>query len=197
MDLFQQQLYAYIQAVFPMEKHTCDQIVASFSFREISKNEFYLVEGYLSNEYCFLLEGFMRSYTHDVDGNEVTTGFFTSQQMVIDIASFFKRIPAQENIQALSDSKLLSVNFEQIQFLFHSIPQFREFGRTILVNLNVQLRQRMLSMIQQTAEQRYVELLKKNPAIFQNAPLKYIATYLGITDTSLSRIRKYYSKSGH
>lgn len=196
MDHFQQQLFAYIQAVLPMERHICEQIVQSFSFKEVSKNEFYLTEGHVSNEYCFLLEGFMRSYTHDVDGNEVTTGFFASQQVVIDIASFFKRIPAQENIQTLSPCKVLYVNFEQIQFLFHSIPQFREFGRTVLVNFNVQLRQRMLSMIQQTAEQRYASLLKNNGTIFQNAPLKYIASYLGLTDTSLSRIRKEFSKLG-
>lgn len=195
MDIHQTQLFTHIQTVFPMEKHTCEQIVQSFIFREIVKNEFYLQEGHISNHYCFLLDGFMRSYTHDIKGNEVTTGFFASQQLVVDIPSFFKRIPAQENIQALSHCQMLSINFDQIQFLFHSIPQFREFGRTVLVNFNVQLRQRMLSMIQQTAEQRYISLLKNSPALFQNAPLKYIASYLGITDTSLSRIRKEFSKS--
>jgi hypothetical protein len=74
------------------------------------------------------------------------------------------------------------------------MPEFREFGRTILVNAYAQLKQRMLAMIQETAEQRYAYLLQTNPDIFQHAPLKNIATYLGITDTSLSRIRKEFSK---
>ncbi|HEY0751463.1 MAG TPA: Crp/Fnr family transcriptional regulator, partial [Chitinophagaceae bacterium] len=72
----------------------------------------------------------------------------------------------------------------------HSIPEFREFGRSILVRGFSNLKLRMLSMITETAEQRYASLLQHNPEIFQYAPLKYIASYLGITDSSLSRIRK-------
>jgi len=74
--------------------------------------------------------------------------------------------------------------------LFHSIPEFRDFGRSILVKGFASLKIRMLSMITETAEERYASLLHSNPEIFQYAPLKQIASYLGITDTSLSRIRK-------
>jgi len=71
---------------------------------------------------------------------------------------------------------------------------FRDFGRSILVKGFSSLKIRMLSMITETAEQRYDTLLKTNPEIFQQAALKYIASFLGITDTSLSRIRKEYAK---
>jgi hypothetical protein len=71
---------------------------------------------------------------------------------------------------------------------------FRDFGRSILVKGFSSLKIRMLSMITETAEQRYDTMLKTNPEIFQQAPLKHIASYLGITDTSLSRIRKEYTK---
>ena len=74
------------------------------------------------------------------------------------------------------------------------MPEFRDFGRSILVKGFSSLKVRMLSMITETAEQRYDTLLKTNPEIFQHAALKHIATYLGITDTSLSRIRKEYTK---
>ena len=75
------------------------------------------------------------------------------------------------------------------------MPEFREFGRSILVNAYAQLKQRMLGMIQQSAEERYAYLLQTNPDIFQHAALKNIATYLGVTDTSLSRIRKEFAKN--
>jgi len=78
--------------------------------------------------------------------------------------------------------------------LFHELYEFREFGRHILVKGFAALKSRMLSMITETAEERYAGLLKTNPEIFQHAPLKTIASYLGITDTSLSRIRKEFSK---
>jgi hypothetical protein len=67
---------------------------------------------------------------------------------------------------------------------------FREAGRKRLVNGFYSLKRRSLSMITETADVRYLQLLKEHPEIFKYAPLKYIATYLGITDTSLSRIRK-------
>jgi CRP-like cAMP-binding protein len=78
--------------------------------------------------------------------------------------------------------------------LFHSLPEFRDFGRSILVKGFAALKSRVLSMITETAEERYAQLLKNNPEIFQHAPLKIIASYLGVTDTSLSRIRKEFSK---
>jgi len=69
---------------------------------------------------------------------------------------------------------------------FHALPEFREFGRSVLVDGFSTLKNRMLSTITETAEDRYAAPLKSNPEIFQHAPLKYIASYLGITDTSLA-----------
>jgi CRP-like cAMP-binding protein len=87
-----------------------------------------------------------------------------------------------------------SITFEQLNHLFHSLPEFREFGRRILVRGYAALKARMLSMITDTAEERYEKLLQSNPEVFQHAALKHIASYLGITDTSLSRIRKELTK---
>jgi len=85
-------------------------------------------------------------------------------------------------------------NYDSLQILFHSIPEFREFGRTNLVNGFIALKERTLSIINLTAEQRYEDLMRTRPEIFQNAPLKQIASFLGITDTSLSRIRKEFKQ---
>jgi len=86
------------------------------------------------------------------------------------------------------------MTYETMQESFHAIPEFREFGRLNLINNYGALKNRMLSMIQETAEQRYINLINSDPEILQVAPLKNIATYLGITDTSLSRIRKEFAK---
>lgn len=70
------------------------------------------------------------------------------------------------------------------------MPEFRELGRAILVNEYAQLKQRMLSGLHLKAEERYIQLLKNNPDVFKHVPLKQVASYLGITDSSLSRIRR-------
>jgi CRP-like cAMP-binding protein len=153
-----------------------------------------LKEGKICNEYFFLETGFMRAFAHDIDANDVTTNFYSDNQVVFEVSSFFNRTASKENIQATEDCAGWCITYEQLNNLFHSLPEFREFGRAILVKGFTSLKIRMLSVITETAEQRYDTLLKSNPEIFQHAALKHIASYLGITDTSLSRIRKEYSK---
>ena len=82
------------------------------------------------------------------------------------------------------------MNYEKVQTCFHSYPEFREFGRMMLVTNYSNLHERMLGMIKDTAEIRYLTLMKRHPYLLQNVPLKIIASFLGISDTSLSRIRK-------
>jgi len=163
---------------------------AYFTNKNLRKNDFLLREGKISNEYIFLQSGLVRTFATDLDGNEVTTGFISENQIVLEVASFFLRIPTAENIQAITDCKYWSISFDDFQTLFHSIPAFREFGRSRLINGYVSLKQRTLSMITEKAEKRYEHLVKTRPEIAKTVSLKYIASYLGITDTSLSRIRK-------
>jgi CRP-like cAMP-binding protein len=171
-----------------------DEIANHFEEIFIKRNEFILKQHKICNDYIFLENGFARAFTYDPAGNEVTTDFFAQRSIVFAVISFFKRTPSQENIQALSDCKGWKISFEKLNYLFHAMPEFRELGRMILVNGFVTLKERMLSMINQTAEQRYEQLLISKPEIFKHAPLKNIASYLGITDTSLSRIRKEFAK---
>jgi len=166
------------------------QIAAHFHQKILYKNDYLLKAGQVSNEYVFVESGFLRLFAYDVDGNDVTTGFCSSNQIVFEVSSYFNRTPSKEYIQALTDCRGWFITFDELNNLFHTMPEFREFGRSILVKAFAGLKVRMLSMITESAEERYANLLKSNPEIVQNAPLKTIASYLGITDTSLSRIRK-------
>jgi CRP-like cAMP-binding protein len=165
-------------------------VVDSFKQVSFKKNDYVLEEGQTANEYYFIESGFMRSFVRDIKGNDITTAFYSSKALVLEVSSFFLRIPTKENIQALTDCICWKISFEEFQTLFHEIEGFREAGRKRLVNGYSSLKQRSLSMITETADVRYLQLLKEHPEVFKYAPLKYIATYLGITDTSLSRIRK-------
>jgi len=165
-----------------------------FQYKTIRKNDYLLREGKICNDYLFLENGFMRAYAYDTEGNDITTNFYQPNQIVFEISSFFHRTSSKENIQALTDCQGWSLTYQELNRLFHEVHEFREFGRHILVRGFSSLKIRMLSMITETAEERYAGLLKSNPEIFIYATLKNIATYLGITDTSLSRIRKDFSK---
>lgn len=177
-----------------VSSQTAAEISTHFAACVISKGEFLLREGKVCNEYFFLEEGFMRAFAHDTEGNDVTTNFYSGNQVVFEVSSFFTRSRSSENIQALTESRGWIVSYETLNMLFHTLPEFREFGRNLLVKGYAALKMRMLSTITETAEQRYEQLLRDNSEIFQHAPLKHIASYLGITDTSLSRIRKEFSR---
>lgn len=183
-------LISFIEHIVPIPRQKVEQIASYFQEMKIEKNTFFIKEGKVCNQYLFLEKGFIRAYTIDLEGNEVTTEFYSDNQIVFEVGSFFRKTPSMENFQALEDCEGWYIDFDQLQLLFHSIPEFREFGRMILVRGFISFKQRALSLINESAEQRYETLIKARPEIFQRAPLKYIASYLGITDTSLSRIRR-------
>jgi CRP-like cAMP-binding protein len=172
-----------------------ETILSRFRHVHFSKNDFFLQEGQTANLYWFIETGFARSYVTDTEGNDITTGFYTAKDVMIDWPSFFLRVPTRESIQALSDCNCWQVDYENFQQLFHSIRAFRERGRAILVGSYFSLKNHSIAMIADQAKDRYLRLLRERPEILQHVPLKHIATYLGITDTSLSRIRKEFSQN--
>jgi hypothetical protein len=117
--------------------------------------------------------GLVRAFVVDAQGQEATTGFYSRGQVAVDASSFLIGCPAQQQLNAL----------------FHARPKFREFGRAVLVPTLATLQERMLNQIRETAHTHYEKLLATSPEVFHHAPLKYIASYLGVIDSSLSRIR--------
>ncbi len=186
------QFLNFIQSNIPnitIDEKSINLIADQFEEKIILKDDFLLNEGKVS-DYYFLSEGFLRVFTIDKDGNEVTTYFYSKNRIVFDAASFFLKLPSTENIRAMTDSKVYITNFNQLNQLFHSLPAFREFGRQMLVKEFVAYKQRTLAMINQTPEQRYLNLVESNKDVFQYANLSQIASYLGISERTLNRIRQ-------
>lgn len=171
------------------KKEELELIFAQFEEIEFKKNDYLIEINKSANYYYFLESGFLRSYTIDYEGNDITTKFFTKEDIVIDWNAYFLKKPCKESIQAISDGKAWKITFQNFMNLFQ-IESFREVGRTRLVNNYFELKNHSISVIADKAKDRYLNLIKEKPEVIQNVPLKHIATYLGITDTSLSRIRK-------
>ena len=171
------------------KKEDLETILSLYQRIEFAKNDFMISEGTTANFYYFMESGYARSYVLDLEGNDISTKFFSSTDIVIDWHSYFLKTKCRENIQAITPCIAWKISFENFMKLFN-IEAFREIGRTRLVNNYFELKNHSVSVIADPAKERYLNLLKTKPNIIQNVPLKQIATYLGITDTSLSRIRK-------
>lgn len=154
------------------------------------KGEYLLRAGQIANEYYCIEAGLVRSCVVNHKGLDITIGFSGANDIVIDVVSLFNRIPSVENVVALTDCRGYFIAFGDFQELFHSVKGFSEWGRNWMAQSLFQCKQRAVSMITDSAVERYCALMYQYPQVIQQAPLKHIASYLGITDSSLSRIRK-------
>ncbi|RYD96605.1 MAG: Crp/Fnr family transcriptional regulator [Sphingobacteriales bacterium] len=157
---------------------------------EMVKGTLLLERGQVADHYYILESGLVRSYLFDYEERDITTGFSGIGDVVIEVASFFQRVPTEDYIQCLTDCVLWKISFDQFQELFHRIPAVREWGRSWMAYELYRGKIRATEMITLPAFRRYQQLLESHPQVLQSAPLKYIASFLGVTDTSLSRIRK-------
>jgi CRP-like cAMP-binding protein len=180
--------------LFPIKEEIVVKITASFSNFTLEKNTLLLDKNTISTKTYFLEKGYMRSYILNEENEEVTTNIYAAPCFVNDFLSFFKKQPTKEFYQTLTDCSFWETNLENVQNNFHNIPEFREFSRLLFVINYDKLNDRVIEMSSQKAETRYLNLLKQQPHIFQHIPLKIIASYIGVTDSSLSRIRKETSK---
>ena len=187
----------FLHTIFKPEnfkKEERELILSQFNEVSFGKNDYLVEIGKTSSYYFFLETGFLRSYTIDLHGNDITSKFFVAGDIVIDWHSYFLKKPSREPIQALTAGKCWKIRFSDFMKLFH-IEAFREVGRTRLVQNYFELKNHSISVIADHAKDRYLNLLREKPQLANNVPLKHLATYLGITDTSLSRIRNEVAKA--
>ena len=188
-----------LQAIYQHPLLSADELEIIFQAHKpikFIKGDFLLKKGETSTSYFCISQGLIRSYVYDYDGNEITTGFIGKNEIAIDVVSLFHQIPTLEYLQALTDVDCYVIDLEQFQLLYHSFKGFNEWGRSWMSESLFKLKQRTIAMITESAADRYRHLRSMHPEILQQSPLKFIATYLGITDTSLSRIRKEIAKEG-
>ena len=164
-----------------------------FAPKQFKAKEYFAEYDQPCNHLGFVEKGLTRSYYIDVKGNENTVCFSSNGMMAVDPVSLFSGENARFTIQVLEDSIIQITTRRQLEDLYKSEPQLNLFGRKIMEESYVFTIKRIMDHQTQTAEERYLALMQ-NTELFQKIPLKYLASYIGITDSSLSRIRKKISQ---
>jgi CRP/FNR family transcriptional regulator, anaerobic regulatory protein len=157
--------------------------------RFLKKGEFILRAGEVCNHVTFLNKGFVRVY-NIVNEEEVTVNFGFDGNYVTDYTSFVSRQSSLDNIVAMEDLEILQLNYADMQAAYEKYPVWQKFGRLIAEYILIFATERSRSFLFLTPEERYLKLIKDRPKVIAHVPLKYIASYLGITPEALSRIRK-------
>ena len=158
--------------------------------KTIRKHQFLLNEGDICKNFCFVNSGCLREYTIDKKGIEHIIQFAIADWWISDLNSFLSGLPATYNIDALQDSEVLLLEKSSRDELLDACPKMERFFRLLLEANYIATRQRVADSLSETAEGRYLKFVKTYPKLFEQIPQSQIASYLGITPQSLSRIRK-------
>jgi len=158
---------------------------------EILKGNFYNKRNIVCKDLGILVKGTFRLYYFDpVTDEEKNLFFFSEGQFIVSFASFVYQYPCSYYIEALEDSELLYLSYEDLQNLYRSSRSWERFGRVLAEHFFILSQARAENLLFLTHEQRYLNLLKDHPNIVQRIPAFHIASYLGIKNQSLSRIKK-------
>lgn len=188
-------LIDYFNNFLPLDEDEKSVVEEVFKERSVKRRQFILQEGDVCKHNTFVVEGCLKMYMVDPNGKEHNLQFAIENWWIGDIGSFHSGEASRLNVEAIENSVILQIKKEDQWKLFEDYPKFNRIFRVLAENAMVSLQNRILQNISSTAEERYLEFLKKYPQLFNRISNVQIASYLGVTPEFLSTIRKNISKS--
>lgn len=185
-----QKIKDYYQNILPqLTKEQWQDFEDCITVKHLKKGEHLMKEGTVCNTVSFINYGFVRIYIM-VDGRDISMEFIEENEYVSAYESFLTRYPCNENIEALMDTELLEVSYDDIQMLYAKHSIFQEFGRKVAEKLFIDMCKRLEAFQSLSPEQRYTQLIDERVSLSQQIPQYMLASYIGITPEHLSRIRR-------
>ncbi len=190
----QNELEKYIQIYFGIPQNTIDAIIPFFQPMQLNKGDYFLKEGRHSDRLGFVQSGIVREFLTGDKGREVTKWISTKGYFVVDIASFLFNQPARWNLQTLTDCTILVIKKEDYAKIGHFVPKWQELEKLFIARCFTILEQRIVTHLSLSSEERYQLFFEHNSELFNQVPLQYLASMLGMTPETFSRIRKKQSE---
>ena len=173
--------------ILPISDELKQAIVRHSEIRSFKKKELMLKRGKVCQYSWFVVKGLVRAYC--VKDDKEITSWFMSENDIIFVRSFFTQQPSEEYIQALEETTCICLDHEGLQQIYATYMEFNFIGRKLMESYYLQSEERAFSLRFHHAQERYQQLLVSQPDIINRVFLGYIASYLGISQSTLSRIR--------
>lgn len=177
-----------IQLYTSLNKDEIDLLREAVDKKTFRKNEMIFTEGKIANDIFFVTKGCVRLF-YNVDGNDKTAFFYTEGQFICAGESYTFNIPAIENYQAIENTEIFVFGKSKINRLLELAPKFEVIARIATENELITCQRVIASFVTKSAEERYVDLLNTQGELFQRVPQQYIASFLGVSPETLSRIK--------
>ena len=184
------ELINYLLQFGQLNQQQVDLIKGKGIFREIKKDEYFQEAGKIPREVGFLTEGIIRICYYNNKGDEITKYFIDENNLIVDINSYNQNIPSSTYIQAITDCKFIVFSKEAMKELSMTILIWDDIINKIMTKALLEKVNKISPMLAEDATERYLSFFTKFPTLANRIPLSYLASYLGITQSSLSRIRK-------
>jgi len=176
--------------LFDVDEEHFEEFYSLLRHVNFAKSEYFLRKGETCNYLGFVTKGSMRSFYINESGKEISFMFHFENQFFTDYESILRNKKSNLNIQSQEKAEVLLLHKDDLQKLYSKEPYWQEFGRKMTEKIYLDAKKRIENLLYHSPEKRYINLLQENPSAFQHVPQKHIASYLGITPPSLSRIRK-------
>jgi len=183
-------LYKKITEKISLSEEEFEVCKTLFTSKKVRKKQFMLQEGDVNKYQIFVNKGLLRSYTIDEKGSEHILQFALEGWWTADLYSFFTEEPSLFNIEALEDSELLLINRPSWETLLEKLPVLERYFRILIQNSLIATQRRLMESLSETAEKKYLKFMQLYPESIQRVPQHMIASYLGITRETLSRLRR-------
>ena len=183
------ELENYIATYFNLTREETEQVRSYFKLITVKKGDYFLKESQYSKMLAFVQSGMLREFLY-VDDKEITKWISTKGYFAVDLSSFLFNQPAKVNYQALEDSELYIITKSDFEKIGDKIPRWKELKTLFLARCFSVLEDRVVSHLSLTAEERYNQLFKINPNLFLSVQSQHLASMLGMSAETLSRIRK-------
>ncbi len=183
-----QLLFDSLKELATLDEDVKSKLENLLKVERFEKDDFILKAGSTIRKLYFVESGLLRGFYYK-DDKEVINWFCNEGQFATSMYSFVSQKPSYENIQAIEKTTLFSINYKDLQNLYQTYPAFDKIGRLLTEQYYVALEERIISLQFQTAKERYESLLQNEGYLLQRVSLGFLASYLGITQETLSRIR--------
>jgi len=188
-DSMHEQLANYIKEQIKVSEEELTTILSYFRPLKAKKNELLLTQGQTSQRSYFVGKGCLRIYFINEDGQDATRYIAFENRFATALMSFITSEPSEEFVQAVEASELLYISHKDFFHLLDIIPQWEKFYRSYLEGAYVTNTRRLMSFLTLDAVERYRQLLEKSPDIVKRLPNKMVASYLNISQETLSRLK--------
>ncbi len=189
-----QQIKQAIYKIQPLEEGEWKDFSEKLTLKKFEKGDFLIREGEVENYVFFLNKGATRNYFLE-DGKDFTVDFYFEGDFVTAYYSLITREPSSVFIELLEDSEVISIPFKFLNEFYSKYHHGERIGRLIAEAQYVNRLRKEMDLLSSTAEERYAQLMQRNPALIRNISVKHLSSFLGIQPESLSRIRKLYARS--